>query len=138
MERRQLNVSTGGRNTIIIKPDVKGSQLIFLRSHPAHVQYFFLCVQRDRLLNSWQYFGGQYCTRWFLFNFPCSRDVKFRDLSSIPDDIEPSTQVLDVRGNDLQVLRDDNFIQVFSTFEKRLTLKLYYFGFISIGFCQKK
>jgi len=35
-----------------------------------------------------------------------------RDLSSIPDDIEPSTQVLDVRGNDLQVLRDDSFIQL--------------------------
>ena len=44
--------------------------------------------------------------------------VKFRDLSSIPDDIEPSTQVLDVRGNDLQVLRDDSFIQVSNKIRK--------------------
>ena len=50
-----------------------------------------------------------------------------RDLGEIPEGIEPSTQVIDVRGNSISVLADDIFNEV-SNFK--------IFNIFKVFFCQ--
>ena len=41
-----------------------------------------------------------------------------RDLGEIPEGMEPSTQVIDIRGNIIPILMDDMFVDVSNTKEK--------------------